>query len=555
VDRDRRRLTFSPVVRARLAFAAALLVPGAFLAVFFVYPMVAILGRGFAPEGALDLSVVGDAAGSTRFRAVAWFTVWQASASTAITLALGLPVAWALHRFEFPGRRVLRAVVTVPFVLPSVAVGTAFLALLGPNGVLGDWGLAPGIGAILLAHVFFNLAVVVRTVGGFWAHLDPRREEAARVLGASPAAAFTRVTLPLLAPAIASAASIVFLFTFTSFGAVLLLGTPAQRTLEVEIYRQTAVFLDLPVAAVLATVQLLAVAATVVVSNRLQRRRAHAQSLVSEAVAARPPRTRSERALLGAALVILVALLAAPIGALVWRSLTVGGSLSLDAYRGLGARARTTGAFVPPIEAVRNSLVFAVIAAAIAVTVGGLASMAVRRAWRGSAALDALVMLPIGASAVTIGFGFLVALDEPPLDLRSEPILVPIAQALVAVPFVVRLVVPALRAVDERLRDAAAVLGASPGRVWREVDLPIVGRALLVATAFAFAISLGEFGATVFIARPDYPTVPVAIFRALGRPGTASLQQALALSVVLVALTAVVVVAVDRLRVRDVGEF
>ena len=81
--------------------------------------------------------------------------------------------------------------------------------------------------------------------------------------------------------------------------------------------------------------------------------------------------------------------------------------------------------------------------------------------------------------------------------------LVPIAQALVAIPFVVRAVVPVLRAIDPRLREAAAMLGASPARVWREVDLPIVARAALVAAGFAFAISLGEFGATLFIVRPD----------------------------------------------------
>ncbi len=156
-------------------------------------------------------------------------------------------------------------------------------------------------------------------------------------------------------------------------------------------------------------------------------------------------------------------------------------------------------------------------------------------------------MLPLGASAVMLGFGFVLAFDEPPLELRASPWLVPIAQALVAAPFVVRILAPTLRSIDARLAEAAAVLGASPARVRLEIDLPLVLRALGVAAGFAFAISLGEFGATVFIARADWPTVPVAIFRFLGRPGAVNAGQAAALSVVLMVLT-VVTVLVGRAR-------
>ena len=129
------------------------------------------------------------------------------------------------------------------------------------------------------------------------------------------------------------------------------------------------------------------------------------------------------------------------------------------------------------------------------------------------------------------------------------------AQALVAIPFVVRIVVPTLRAIDERQREAAALLGAPPRRVWREIDLPIALRALAVAAGFAFAISLGEFGATVFLARPDRPTLPVAIFRFLGRPGELNAAEAYALAVVLMVVTAVSVFLVERIRVRRLGWF
>ena len=254
----------------------------------------------------------------------------------------------------------------------------------------------------------------------------------------------------------------------------------------------------------------------------------------------------------------MAVLLGGPILVLVQRSFDTAGGYSFGFYRALSELRRTSTIFVPPIEAVRNSVVFASIATVIALVIGGLAAFAVagpRRGARAAGGLDTLLLLPLGVSAVTIGFGFLIALDRPPFDLRASPALIPIAHALVAAPFVARVMIPVLRSIDERLREAAAVLGASPGRVWREIDLPIVARAVLVAAGFAFAISLGEFGATIFIARPDYPTLPVVIFRLLGQPGALNFGAAMAASVILMAVTAVAILAIERFRFADIGEF
>lgn len=209
---------------ARLGLVA---VPVAFFAVFFAYPVAAIVARGLHVDGVWRFGRLWDVLGQSDIRHVLWFTTWQALASTALTLLIALPGAYVFARFDFPGKQVLRAVVTVPFVLPTVVVGTAFLALVGRGGLLDElWGarLDTTVWAILLAHVFFNYAVVVRTVGGLWAQLDPRQEEAARMLGASRWTAWRTVTLPALGPAVAAAALMVFLFTFTSFGVVQILG-------------------------------------------------------------------------------------------------------------------------------------------------------------------------------------------------------------------------------------------------------------------------------------------------------------------------------------------
>ncbi|HEY6532944.1 MAG TPA: ABC transporter permease subunit, partial [Acidimicrobiales bacterium] len=233
--------------------AALVAPPLLFLAVFFVWPVAAIVERGLHVDGAWNLSSVGDVVTDPVIRRVAWFTLWQAVVSTVLTVAVGLPGAALFARYRFAGKRILWAVLLVPFVLPTVVVGVAFLGVIGPNGVSGI-DLSGTIWAVLIAHVFFNYAVVVRTVGGYWATLDPRIGDAARTLGASPWRTFREVTWPLVRPAVAAAASIVFLFTFTSFGVVLILGGIRNRTLEVEIYDQTSRFLRLDVAAGLALV-------------------------------------------------------------------------------------------------------------------------------------------------------------------------------------------------------------------------------------------------------------------------------------------------------------
>ncbi|MFG3010924.1 ABC transporter permease [Streptomyces cinerochromogenes] len=530
--------------------------PVAFFALFFAWPVAAIVTRGLRTDGTWRFGRIADVVTQPDLRHVLWFTTWQALASTGLTLLLALPAAYAVARLDFPGRQLLRAVVTVPFVLPTVVAGSAFLALVGRHGLLDQlWGvrLDTTVWAILLAHVFFNYAVVVRTVGGLWAQLDPRQEEAARMLGASPLTAWRRITLPALAPAVAAAALMVFLFTFTSFGVVQILGGPTFSTLEVEIYRQTSEVFDLSTAAVLTLVQFAAVGAILAVHAWTVRRRETALRLVDPRTTARRPRGAGQWALLAGVLVTVALLLVLPLAVLVRRSLDAPG---LGYYRALADP--DGGTFlVAPVHAVWTSLEYAVAATGIAVVIGGLAAAALARrdAGRLVRGFDALLMLPLGVSAVTVGFGFLIALDKPPLDLRQSWILVPLAQALVGAPFVVRTMLPVLRAVDVRLREAAAVLGASPWRVWREVDLPLVGRALLVAAGFAFAVSLGEFGATVFIARPDNPTLPVAVARLLSRPGDLNYGQAMALSTILMVLCAAALLLLERLRTDRTGEF
>ncbi|MBN1956253.1 MAG: iron ABC transporter permease [Anaerolineae bacterium] len=540
--------------------------PVAYLLLFYFYPLLSILALSLFPAGRLDWVSLGRLVGSAYYLETLWFTTWQATLSTLLVVLLGLPGAYIFARYRFPGKKVLQALFTVPFVLPTVVVAMALLALLGPRGWLNlalmrilalerpPLDIQGTLAAILLAHVFYNVVLVVRMVGAQWANMDVRLVEAARTMGASRWQAFWQVTLPLLRPSLGSAALLVFIFCFTSFGVVLILGGGHYATLEVEIFYRTTYRPNLPLAATLAIVQIALTFGLMWLYARVQAQAGAPQELRPRHMTQIRPRRGRDWGLLAASLLPLLILLLLPLAALLERSLRVGAG-GLANYQALFSNPRGSIFYVPPIAAVRNSLLFALAAMVLAVFLGLLVSLSIaggpKSRSRLGRLLDPLIMLPLGTSAVTLGLGYTVALDEPPLNLRTSPLLVILAHTLVALPFVVRAMLPALRSIRPSLREAAATLGASPWHVWREVDLPIVGRAMAVGAVFAFTISMGEFGATALIYRPDLPTMPVAIYRLMSRAGIANYGQALAMSALLMAACVAGFLLIEQFR----GEF
>ncbi len=554
--------------------------PLAFLAVFYFYPLGSILRLSFSRgEGNLVTPLL-DALRSPLVRRVTGFTIYQAALSTLATLLIGLPGAYLLGRYEFRGKSLLRALTGVPFIMPTLVVAAGFNALFGPQGWLNlalmktlNLSEAPlhilhTFTAILIAHVFYNLTIILRMVGDFWSRLDPRLQQAAKVLGGNRWQVFRRVTLPLLTPVIAAAALLVFIFNFTSFGVILVLGGPTFATLEIEIYYQTISLFNLPMAAVLSLLQLTCTLAMTILYTRLANKLTRPFSLQSQARTQKKLHRPGQRLAAGLMIFLLLALTLTPLLALSARSFTSleamhnrGNNLepgfTLAFYRALGSNTQDSFFFAPPSSALSVSLTYAILTVIFALALGLPAAWALagNRNARLNRVLDPLLMLPLGTSAVTLGLGFIVALSRPPIDLRTSPLLIPIAHTLVAFPFVVRSLTPALQSIRPQLRQAAGVLGAAPQQVFRYIDLPLAGRALLVAASFAFTISMGEFGATALLTRPEYPTVPVAIYRLLSRPGAMNYGQALALSTILMAVAVVGMLAIERFRIAEIGEF
>lgn len=539
--------------------------PLLFLAVFYFYPLVRILRLSFWLEGAWP----GDAILATLQQPlvwrVLWFTSWQAAASTALTLVIGLPMAYVIGHYPFAGKSVVQALLTIPFVMPTVVVAAAFTSLVGDRGVANQWlqttfqlaepplQLVGTVWIILLAHAFYNVSVVVRTVGAFWANLNPRLLEAGAVLGASPRRRFFEITLPLLLPSIFAASLLVFLFCFTSFGVVLILGGAHFATLEVEIYRQAVQQFNLPVAAILALIQMAFTFAIMALYTRLQARSSIPLDRQAALTSARHGRTRLAQITVGLTTGIVLVGLLLPLITLAWRSFTLDGEgFSTTFYRELTINRRQSAFFAPPILAIRNSLLYAFATMLLSLLLGILSAylLARPRRWL-TALLDPIFLLPLGTSAVTLGFGYIIAMGS----LRTSLWLTPIAHTLIAMPFVVRTFLPALRSLDPRLREAASVLGAAAPRAWWEIDAPLLYRAGIVSAVFAFTISLGEFGATLLVSRPDFPTMPMVIYRALGQPGMLNYGQALAMSTLLMAVAAAAMVVIERLRAPGASEF
>jgi thiamine transport system permease protein len=580
LDGDRIALITKPKTKGAGYRGWLWLAPLAFLGIFFFYPLGSILALSLGRSDTGIAAPFLEALNSQSVRGVVWFTVWQAFISTLLTLLIGLPGAYLFGRFTFRGKTLLRALTGIPFVMPTLVVAMAFNALLGPRGWvnLGLMSLlnlsVPPIqfmntfGAIVLAHIFYNTTIVLRLVGDFWSHLDPRLYQASRVLGANRWQSLWRVTLPLLMPAIAAAALLVFIFDFTSFGVILVLGGPSFATLEVEIYYQTISLFNLPLAAVLSILQLGATLGLTVVYTHLSAKVTRPLALRSQTFTQHGLTTWRTKLFGWGIVVLLVVLLITPLISLAARSVTrldpergqrtdVERGLTLDFYKELSINRRQSLFYAPPTTAIITSLSYAGATVVLALGLGLPAAWALAR--NGEASfnkfLDPLLMLPLGTSAVTLGLGFIVALSKPPLDLRASPWMIPLAHTLVAFPFVVRSLTPALHSIQPRLRHAAAVLGASPRQVFAHVDLPLVGRAVLVSAAFAFTISVGEFGATALISRPEYPTIPVAIFRFLSQPGGMNYGQALALSTILMIVTGFGMLLIERSRIADVAEF
>ena len=524
-------MTVAPTNPTPYAAAARRLVvvPVVFVAVFTLWPAFATLRRGF------DITAVVTEAG---LRSTVWFTAWQAALSTVITLVVGLPVTWVLARHEFTGRRLVRALTLVPFVLPTIVVGLAFRAVLPTS-------LHTGTFALVVAHVFLNVAVVVRVVGARWESHPQAFDEAAATLGATVVSRFRTVTWPLLRGSVTAAGGLVFMYCFTTYGAARVLAGPSRPVTETEIYRFAVLAGDMRAASALAVAQIVLVAVVLGITSRGSSHR----STPSRPLALRGLRPARRRAVVvGAVFVAVVFTL--PLVGLVLRSVTVGESVTFAAWR--ASFGGGSGA-LDVVSALGASAATAAVAAVIALVVGTSVAFTQVHARSRSATIlaTACEVVPVVVSAVVVGLGFLLAFRDEPFDWRGRWWLLPVAHAVVALPLVSRSIASAMRQIPDDLRGAAATLGARPARTLISVDASILRRPIGAAATLGALVSLGEFGASSLLTRRGNETLTMAIGRLIGRPGDLVQAQAFVAACVLGAVCLVLVSFVDFVTAGD----
>ncbi len=518
------------------------LIIGTFYGVFYFFPVGNLLKYG------TEFTTIKEVFSSSSIWKVIWFTTWQALLSTFISLLIGIWIANVFTKFQFRGKQILKALSIIPFVMPTVVVATAFISVnefLQLDGTM--FTLQGSTFGIIIAHVFFNTAIVVRTVGSIWPLIDPESEMAARTLGSSTRSTFLRVTLPQLKASIFASGSLAFLFTFSSFGVILLLGGLEKATLETEIWRYATQRTDFKTAAVLGIIQLIIIIVMLALNSRS--RRQGATTTKSGVSSTQPSRATTHflKFRLGTCVVFIAGFLGLPFAILLERSLSTNNGYSFLYYKQIFLESSERFSVFGTRQAILNSLLWATFAMIIATILGLLAAILLTHKSRKlSRSSDVMLLMPLGTSGVLLGFGIIVGLDSSILDVRSKWWIVPVAQAILGVGFVSRIVSSAIRNQNPELKQVAQTLGAAPAKVWWHVNMPIISRSLIAGSIFAFAIAIGEFGATAFLARPQRPTIPTAVFQLLGRPGGSTFGQAMALSVILALITATAVSVLDR---------
>lgn len=542
------------------------------LLLLLVVPLIIILSKAFVgPEGSLTLNRVITLLKSEYTWRIVRFTFLQAFISTVVSVLIALPGAYIIANYRFRGKRLIKAISVIPFVLPSILVVLGFVIFYGNSGLINQllmklFNLEEGpikilytFGAVILAHAFYNFPIALGLISSFWEQLPISYNHAAMTLGAKKRSVFRTVTLPRLIPPILSAATLIFLFCFSSFVILLVLGGgPKFTTMEVEIYRRARMSLDLEGAATFSLISIFLTLIIVAIYIWTQRLVAHQEEieLLNEKNLEKSLKTVWGK--IGVALYTLFATLfvLGPLGAIIYNSFTYTPSRSgktvftLRWYKQLFNIESTSSSMMSvALSAIILSLIIAAITTIVSLIFTTMLSAKLRNdKIKGSLATELFAMLPMAVSSVIIGLGYYLIASSLQLGNIGARILVILAHVVIVSPFILRSILPEYRKVSFTYSQASFTLGANVARTFWLVELPLLRSALITGGAFAFAISLGEINATLVLADSSLVTIPIVMYRLIGSYNFAG---AAALGSVLIVLCAIIFFLTELAKKRS----
>ncbi len=508
-------------------YSMSALLPMAVLLAVFLLPLASTFSRAFISDGAFSLELMKDVVSDPYTWHLLRFTLLESMVSAVVSLLLALPGAYLFANYDFKGRKLILSLSSLCFVLPSILVVLGFVIFYGNSGVINQvleaitgrespLRILYSFKAIILAHAFLNMPVALSLLSDSWEHWPRNTENAARTLGARPSRVFFNITLPHLLPSMLSAAMLVFLFCFTSFSIILVLGGgPEYTTLEVEIYRTNNILLDSSKASALAVFSTLINLVLILLSS-LASQRAKTQGDDRTSRKRKVEKTRTRIILLVHNIILLFFILG-PLVSIVLRSFhstskRYGEGFSLRSYQEIFSVVSTTGAMSSALEGLVNSLITALVTALLSTTLALL--LALHISHRKSKTLEVIAMMPLAVSSVTLGLGWSIirsSVDSSSLFLSY--LFVILAHLVVALPFALRSLLPAAKSLDGRTLQAAYTMGASTGRACLGVEVPALHSSMAKAFIFSFALSMGEVNATMTLAEGRVVTLPILLYR------------------------------------------
>lgn len=504
------------------------ILPLVILAAVFLLPLLTTLSRAFLPEGSFSLSLIEEVFTDPYSYQLLLFTLKQALLSAVVSILIAALPAALLSNYTFPGRSLILSLASLCFILPSILVVLGFVIFYGNSGVLNSllmhlFGLSEpplhilySFKAILLAHAFLNFPIALSLITERWSGLSDSQEKAARLLGGGGIRVFFTVTLPRILPSVISSFILIFLFCFTSFSIILVLGGgPKLSTLEVEIYRLNNISGDSSRAAALAIFSLIVNFLILLVYLIIERKTGSTEKKPKSRL--RKPEGAALRLLIAIVSILLLIFILAPLVSIVVRSFIstsnrYGKGLTLRSYGELFGLLPSRGSLSSAFPALLNSLFIAISAALLAVTLGLAISLYAVRCR--STLISLLAMLPMAVSSVTIGLGyFLIRIQFKGQAPALSYTLIILAHLVMTLPFATRTLIPAARSLNYRVIDAARLLGAGDLKASLTVEIPALRGAIIKAFIFSFSLSMGEVNATLTLSDGKIPTLPILLYR------------------------------------------